>query len=64
MENDYTRYTLLQGWTNPGRQVAMAPRILEAVTGIKMFSCYFENASFPITTLSGVRLKNLSHDHS
>jgi ABC-type transporter Mla maintaining outer membrane lipid asymmetry permease subunit MlaE len=62
---------LLQGWTNPGRQVAMAPRkfalvprILEAVIGIKMLFCYFENAGLTITILSGVHLKNLSRNHS
>jgi hypothetical protein len=62
---------LLQGWTNPGRQVAMepekfalTPRILEAVIGIKMFFCYFENFGSTITTFSGVHLKNLSRKHS
>jgi hypothetical protein len=63
--------TLKQGWTNPGRQVtmaprkfALAPRILEAVIGIKMFCRYFENVGLTISTLSGVHLKNLSRNHS
>jgi hypothetical protein len=53
------------------RQVAMAPRkfarvprILEAVIVIKMFFYYFENVGLTITTLSGVHMKNLSHNHS
>jgi hypothetical protein len=61
----------MQGWTSPGRQVAMAPskfvlapRILEAVIGIKMFIRYFENVGLTITTLLGVHLKNLSRNHS
>jgi hypothetical protein len=61
----------MQGWTNPGGQVAMAPRkfalaprILEAVIGIKMFFCYFENVGLTITTFSNVHLKNVSRNHS
>jgi hypothetical protein len=62
--------TLNQGWTNPERQVAMAPRkfalaprILEAVIGIKMFFCYFENVGLTITAFSNVHLKNVSRNH-
>jgi hypothetical protein len=46
------------------RKFALAPRILEAVIGIKMFFCYFENVGLTITTFSGVHLKNLSRNHS
>jgi hypothetical protein len=56
--------SMYQGWTNPGRQVAMAPRILEAVIGIKMFFCYFENVGLTITTFSKAHLKNVSRNCS
>jgi hypothetical protein len=55
---------LYQGWTYPRRQVAMAPTILEAVIGIKMFFRNFENFGLTITTLSGVHFKNWSRNHS
>jgi hypothetical protein len=46
------------------RKYALAPRILEAFIGTKMFFGYFENAGLTITTFSGVHLKNLSRNHS
>jgi hypothetical protein len=46
------------------RKFALAPRILEAVVGIKMFFWRFENVGLTITTVSGVHLKNLSRNHS
>jgi hypothetical protein len=46
------------------RKFALAPRILEAVIGIKMLFRYFENVGLTIATLSGVHLKNLSCNHS
>jgi hypothetical protein len=61
---------IIQGWTNPGCQVVMAPRIfdlvpriLEAVIVIKMFYCYFENVGLTMTTFSNVHLKNVSRNH-
>jgi hypothetical protein len=46
------------------RKFALAPRILEAVIGIKMFFRYIEDFGLASTTLLGVHMKNLSRNHS